>query len=149
MKKILVALPLVMFAGASSAAELTLGTSGTKASVIAQAAAGQHTLTTSGTTPLFVRNGFVFALSAGVAVGGVQTANAFGVSAGATKGRTVYTGQSNGGSVVQCGALTTAGDSATPDTLVETRLDQTLAAQNACVGAAAAPSTPASTSTGA
>lgn len=52
----------------------------------------------------FVKNDFHFTLSAQVTMGVVDATNRFAVIAASSKGRNVFTGTSDGGSVNQCGA---------------------------------------------
>jgi hypothetical protein len=123
MKKISIALVSMLMAGQAAAVDVALSAANTKGTAPATNAAQTVTVTTA--SALFIVNPFNFTVSAGVAIGAMQDAANFGVSAGAVKGRTVYTGHSNGGSVSQCGAQTVAGATATPNTLVTDRLDLT------------------------
>lgn len=147
MKKISIALASMLVAGHAAAVDMALTTAGTAASVSAGNSAQTVTVTT-GTSGMFIVNPFNFTVSAGVAVGAVQNAGNLAVSGGATKGRNVFTGHSNGGSVSQCGAATTAGSTTTPDTFVTSRL--AIAKVDGCSSKAdivAAPATPAPTPT--
>lgn len=126
MKKISIALAAMLMAGQAAATDFAVGTSAGETT--ATNAAQSFAVTTA--ADMFIVNPFNFTVSAGVAIGAIQDAANLGVSAGAVKGRTIFTGHSNGGSISQCGAQTAAGDTATPDTLVGDRLN--LANIDAC-----------------
>ncbi len=61
----------------------------------------------------FVKNDFNFTVSANVAMTVADSGRAFGVITGSPKGRNVYTGLSEGGSIKECGDQT---DAKTPAT---------------------------------
>lgn len=123
MKKISIALASLLMTGSAMAVDFTVSNS-----VAEQASTSSaqtvRVVPASGST-LFIVNPFNFTMSAGVGVGAIQDAANLVVGAGAAKGRTIYSGHSNGGSVSQCGTQTTAGDTATPDTLAGDRLSLT------------------------
>lgn len=125
MKKISIALAAFLMAGHAAAADTyAVGAAATTAANNAQT----FQITTAAN--MFIVNPFNFTVSSGVSIGAVQDASSFGVGAGAVKGRTVFTGHSNGGSVSQCGDQTAAGDTATPNTFAFSRL--ALAKIDAC-----------------
>ena len=53
----------------------------------------------------FVKNDFAITVSANVGISALDDNTRFGVVAGANRGRAVFTGTSEGGSVAQCGPL--------------------------------------------
>lgn len=53
----------------------------------------------------FVKNDFEITISANVALGVIDEDTRFGVISGSNKGRALYTGSSDGGSVTQCDDL--------------------------------------------
>lgn len=147
MKKISIALASMLMAGHAAAVDLALTSSGTKANVAAANTAQTVTVTTAA-SGLFIVNPFNFTVSSGVAVGAVQDGANLAVSSGAGKGRNVFTGHSNGGSVSQCDTPTTAGSSTTPATIVVAGTRLVLTKIDGCsakadiVAAPAAPATP-------
>lgn len=74
-------------------------------------------------TDTFLVNDFDFTVSSGVAISAVQSAQGMAVSAGATKGRNVFTGHSNGGSVSQCNEDPITDTTANPATLTADNLE--------------------------
>lgn len=96
----------------------TVGTEGTYAAVNASCTVA---VTADGTNTFLVNN-FDFTVSSGVGIAAVQSGQAMAVAAGATKGRNVYTGHSNGGSVSQCNTAPIVSTTATPDTLTDENL---------------------------
>lgn len=74
----------------------------------------------SATADTFIANNFTFTVSSGVAVSAVQDAQSMAVAAGAAKGRNVFTGHSNGGSVSQCNLEPITDTTANPSTLTGT-----------------------------
>lgn len=123
MKKISIALASLLMTGSAMAADFTVGNSAQEVTSTPSAQT-VRVVPQSGST-LFIVNPFNFTISAGVGVGAMQDAANLAVGAGAAKGRTVFSGHSNGGSVSQCGTQTAAGDTATPDTLAGDRLSLT------------------------
>jgi len=83
----------------------------------------------------FVKNTFDITLSANTALSVIDNATAFGVSAGSNRGRGVYTGHSDGGSVTQCGDL--VDDSVTNKAASQVAARLAIASANACTTAAA------------
>lgn len=75
----------------------------------------------------FVKNNFAITVSANVGISALDDNTRFGVVAGSNRGRAVFTGTSEGGSVSQCGGLADTskkGDEAeTGATFVATALD--------------------------
>lgn len=61
----------------------------------------------------FVKHDFNFTVSANVAMTVADSGRAFGVATASPKGRNVYTGLSEGGSIKECGDQTTAKKPAT------------------------------------
>lgn len=147
MKKISIALASMLMAGHAAAADMALTAANTKVPVTASSASQVVSVTTG--TALFIVNPFNFTVSAGVAMSAVQDAGNMAVSSGATKGRNVFTGHSNGGSVSQCDAPTVAGSTTTPATIVATGTRMVLANIDGCSikGAIVAAPAPAPTPT--
>ena len=59
---------------------------------------------------LFVVNDFAFSVSSNVGLNSAEDSVGIAVGTASNKGRTAYTGSSNGGSVAACGAATTGAD---------------------------------------
>lgn len=79
----------------------------------------------------FVQNEFDFTISASVVFNSAENNQAMGVVAGSSRGRYVFTGSSNGGSVSACNEdpiTTTSGPAAAIDTYFDTGLTE----NNAC-----------------
>lgn len=119
---------------AANASAVSLGTVGTAVDVVA-AGAATNTAQTIELTAIanragFVKNTFDITLSANTALSVVDNATSFGVSAGSNRGRGVYTGHSDGGSVTQCGDLVDDSVTNKAASAVATRL--AIANANAC-----------------
>ena len=82
----------------------------------------------------FVKNNFAITVSANVGISALDDNTRFGVVAGSNRGRAVFTGTSEGGSVSQCGGLADTSkkgtEAETGATFVATALD--LDAANGC-----------------
>lgn len=83
----------------------------------------------------FIVSGFVFSVSANVALEAVEDEVAVAVGTASNKGRTPYSGSSNGGSVSVCGEVTTGSDTPVPP-------DLSLENTAGCGAGEAAPETP-------
>lgn len=125
MKKILLssaALLVAMgLAGAASAAVTTVALTANAYVALSTAVvntAADYSLTAVAANAGFVKNALAVTTSANVLVGVQDQTVRFGVVAGSNKGRNVFTGTSDGGSVTQCGASTSGTTFA--DTLVVT-----------------------------
>ena len=105
-----------------ASAALDFSTAATEATYDAVNASCTVAVTGDG-TDTFIVNDFDFTVSANVAVSAVQNAQAMAVAAGSTKGRNVFTGHSNGGSVSQCNTDPITDATANPATLTETELN--------------------------
>lgn len=105
-------------------AALDFSTVGTEATYTAVNASCSVAVTGKG-TDTFVVNDFVMTASSGVSISAVQNAQSMAVSAGASKGRNVYTGHSNGGSVSQCNTAPITDATDNPSTLTGDNLDIT------------------------
>lgn len=96
---------------ASSAASPVLTPGGVVVNTVNNTASQKVTVTAIGTAGTrssrtgFVKNDFEVTISATVEIVAADTNTAFGVGAGSSKGRAVFTGHSDGGSVTQCGDL--------------------------------------------
>lgn len=75
------------------------------------------------TTDFFVVNAFSFTVSANVVVDADESGSAMAVSSAAAKGRNVFTGHSNGGSVSQCGTVIVPTSTTDPTDEVSSRLN--------------------------
>ena len=99
----------VMAADASSKAAIPLITGGAITDVVPIASVTNVSqnieLTALPNRAGFVKNDFEITTSANVALAAFDDNTRFGVLAGANRGRAVFTGTSQGGSVAQCGSL--------------------------------------------
>lgn len=137
MKKILLSSVAIAALGLSAAASaaptvVALTANGyVPLSAAAVNSAADYSLTAVAARAGFVKNDLLVTTSANVLVGVRDATVRFGVVAGSNKGRNVFTGTSDGGSVTQCGASTTGTTFA--DTLVVTGTLQTDGTvQNGC-----------------
>lgn len=107
-----------------ASAALDFSTPGTEATYDAVNASCTVDVTgDSATVSTFVVNDFDFTVSANVAVSAVQNEQSMAVAAGSTKGRNVFTGHSNGGSVSQCNTAPITDATANPATLTDDELN--------------------------
>lgn len=118
MKKISIAVLGMMMAGSTFAAN-TAFNPGTATDVAPASSTYDYTTTTGN----FVVNPFSFTISANVVVDAAESPSAMAVGAAAAKGRNVFTGHSNGGSVSQCDAPVVPTSSDDPTQHVTERLE--------------------------
>lgn len=119
MKKISLALLGMLAAGPVLAAN-TAFNPGTPTTLSPESSTYDYTPPTS---DFFVVNAFSFTVSANVVVDAAETGSAMAVSAAAAKGRNVFTGHSNGGSVSQCGEVIVPTSQTDPTDEVSNRLN--------------------------
>lgn len=136
-------LAALSFAFVSNVFAGTAYTPGTDTSTTGSAAPEVFTYTAAADRAGFVKNDFDFTLSAWSVATAVESADVRALSVGAVsvRGRSLYTGNSDGGSVAQCGDSLTSTEAKTVATVLALLGDVDASATNVngCVAAAAPP----------